>query len=517
LNLKLSAYRHFFFGALLIFLCAYTGSAQKKTKIKLIQADQLVGDQSSGDDLNIFVGNVIFEHDSAFLYCDSAVYNSRRNNLDAFGNVHILLSDTLSLYGDVLNYSGNTRIVTVTGNVKLVDNDATLITDRMVYKRTTKIAYYTTGGKIISEENELVSERGYYYTLLKEVYFKNDVFLTNPDYIVKSDSLMYNTSTEIAYISGPTTIWGDDEFLYAEDGWYDTRNDRSKLTRNSYMTYKEQYLAGDTIFYDKLNDAGAAYGNILIRDTVKNIIVTGNFADYRRAGGYAFATDSAVAVLIDKRDSLFLHADTLRIAFDSLQEPEKLLAFYKSKFFKKDLQGMCDSLVYNFRDSTITMYNKPALWTQDNQLTAEVITIYSSGQKVDSMHLVNSAFIISIDKYNPDKFNQIKGKNMTGYFKDNELYKIAVDGNSETIYFVREEDGSMIGINKAASSNMEIRISKRQIKDIVYRDQPDATLYNEKEFPVQELLLRDFKWLGSNRPEKKNDIFIWDIGDKPLK
>ena len=203
---------------LVMLFCIPDMQAQKKTKIKLIRADQLVGDQSTGDDLNIFVGNVIFEHDSAFLYCDSAVYNSKRNNLDAYDQVHIKVSDTMNLFGDVLNYDGNTRIATMIGNVRLVDNDATLYTDRLIFNRTTEVAYYTTGGKIISDENELVSKKGYYFTQLKDLYFKNEVVLINPDYLVESDSLMYNTSSEIAYITGPTTIQGEDEFLYA-GGW----------------------------------------------------------------------------------------------------------------------------------------------------------------------------------------------------------------------------------------------------------------------------------------------------------
>ena len=180
-----------------------------------------------------------------------------------------------------------------------------------------------------------------------------------------------------------------------------------------------------------------------------------------------------------------------------LKSQKKLLAYYKTKFFKKDLQGMCDSLVYDFKDSTINMFKSPALWTQDNQITADRITIFSSNQRVDSMHMDHSAFIISIDKYDAEKFNQIRGKNMIGYFNNNELNRISVEGNSETIYFVREENGDLMGINKAFSSNMEIRIDARQIKDIVYVEQPDATLYNENDFSEQEMELKGFKWLGT--------------------
>ncbi len=490
--------------------------AQKKTKIQLERADNLIGSKTNGIDLNIFIGNVIFKHEGTFLYCDSAVFNTSANNLDAFGKVHVLVNDTLSLYGDVLNYDGNTKIAIVTGDVKLVDNRSTLTTNRLVYNRNTQIAFYTTNGKIVNKDNTLTSKRGFYHTDINELYFKDSVVLVNPEYVLNSDTLRYNTATEIAYISGPTTIKGKDEFLYAEDGWYDTKSDRSELKQNPSLSYKEQFLSGDSIYYDKESGVGKAFGHVLMKDTVQNIVLKSQFADYRRRDGYAYSTDSAVAILIDKTDSLFMHADTLKMIFDTLENPTHLKSFFHTKFYRTDLQGKCDSLVYSFNDSTIAMFGRPALWTQANQLTANQITIYSSGQKIDSLFLDNASFIISVDKFDISKYNQIKGKNMTGYFKENELYQIDVEGNSETVYFVREEDGGLMGINKAISSDMRILINQRQISEIYYFQQPEATLYPEKEFPVEELKLKDFKWLGNQRPKSKYEIFLWEDEPQPV-
>jgi len=490
--------------------------AQKKTKIQLDRADNLIGSKAKGADLNTFVGNVIFKHEGATLFCDSAIFNNMANNLDAFGKVQVLVNDTLSLFGDVLNYDGNTRIAIVTGNVKLVDNRATLTTDRLIYDRTTKIAFYTTGGRIVNNDNNLVSRNGYYHTDINEFFFKDSVVLVNPDYVLHSDTLRYNTASEIAFISGPTTIKGNDEFLYAESGWYDTQSSKSELWKHPSLTYKEQFLSGDSIYYDKESGVGKVFRNVFMKDSIQNIILKSEFADYRRKDGYAYITDKAMAILIDEADSLFLHADSLKMTFDTLQNPTYLKSFYHTKFFKPDLQGKCDSLAYNFSDSTISMLGRPALWTQANQLTANKIIMYNSGQHIDSLWLNTAAFIISIDKYDLTKYNQIKGKNMRGYFKDNELYRINVDGNSETVYFVRQEDGSLIGINKAVSSSMKILIKNRAISDIFYFQQPDATLYPEKEYPKEELKLKDFKWLGKERPKSKSDIFIWEEEPAPV-
>lgn len=503
-------------GIFLIFLFLLTSpyaviQAQNKTKIRIVNADHLLGDNVSGEELNIFVGNVIFEHDSAFLYCDSAVLYSKINSVEAHHNVRVKVSDTLNLYGDVLYYDGNTRIATVTGDVILEDNDATLYTDRLIYDRNTAIAFYKTWGKIVSDDNELTSTTGYYHTNQKMLYFKKDVQMVNPDYLLRSDTLVFNTATEVAIISGPTRITGEDEFLYTEEGLYNTQTGYTQLELNSYMTYKEQYLAGDTIYYDKEAGVGEVFGNVFLKDTVQNLIVTGNYADYHRKDGYAYATDSATVIMVDEKDSLFMHADTLRLTFDSTDSPERLLAYYKCRYYKKDLQGMTDSLVYSFSDSTIKMYYNPIIWTQGNQMSAEQVIIYSSNQNVDSMYMILSSFIVSLDKFGLEKYNQIKGKSMVAYFDRNELYLVKVNGNSETIYFVREEDGNLIGINKAESSTMEIWIKEREVVDIYYFDSPAAQLYPEKELPSDMHYLRDFKWRDEERPKNKFDIYFWPV------
>ncbi|MBE0637685.1 MAG: organic solvent tolerance protein OstA [Bacteroidales bacterium] len=483
--------------------------AQKKTTIKLVEADKMIGSQSVGEDLNIFTGNVIFEHDSVLLYCDSAVLRSKSNQLNAFKNVHIHVNDTLNLYGDKLDYNGNTRVANITDNVKLVDNKAILTTSWLIYNRNTEIAYYTTHGKIVSDTNELTSRMGYYHTQTKMLYFNKDVVLINPSYRLESDTLVYDTFSDIAYISGPTTIVGDEEFIYAEDGWYETKTGKSRLMINPYVKRKEQFLSGDTIYYDKENSAGTVHGNAFLKDTAQNVIIQGNYVNYRRNDGYAWATQKPWATFVDKSDSLFLHADTLYMAFDSTNKASDLFAYHQCKFYRTDLQGMCDSLNYKFADSTITMFFNPVVWTQENQITAELIKLFSSNRAIDSMWMLNSAFIISSDKFKPNDYNQIKGKNMTAYFDANELHKIIVVGNAETIYFVREENGGLIGINKAFASNMEIRVADRQVTDIYYFDQPDATLYPENEIPPNEIKLRDFKWRINDRPRQKEDIFIW--------
>ena len=488
---------------------AVNAFSQQKTKITLIRANDLKYDERIGKNIERLIGDVILKQDSTLFYCDSAYLNKKDNNFDAFGHVHVDVNDSTDIYSDILNYKGSTKIAYLHHNVILEDNRAILYTDHLTYFRLTGIADYKTGGRIVSDTNVLTSKIGYYYTNDKEFFFKDSVVLTNPDYVMYSDTLKYNTETEVAFILGPTNIIGEEDSIYCERGKYDTKNDVAYLKQNAFIRHNEQQMYGDSIYFDSGHEYGEAYDDILIRDTLQDIAITGNYAEFDRVDGYAFVTDSAVAIMIDKYDSLFLHADTLLIMSDSLDHAESIYAYYKVKFFREDLQGLCDSMVYYIPDSTVTLFNGPILWTEDNQLFADTIRIVNKNDEVDSMVLVNSCFIISMDDTLDRTYNQIKGKNMVGYFKRNRIYKITVSGNSETLYFVREEDRNLIGVNKALSSKMLIFLENNEIITITYIDRPDAVLYPNGEIPQDNLRLKGFKWQGEHRPKTKWDIFKW--------
>jgi hypothetical protein len=198
--------------------------------------------------------------------------------------------------------------------------------------------------------------------------------------------------------------------------------------------------------------------------------------------------------------------DTVKFSNDSLAEKHRMiLAYRRVKFFRKDLQGKCDSLAYVSNDSLMKMFNKPVLWSDENQLTAKFIKIKISDGKVYKLQMTENSFIIS--KEDSLRFNQIKGKNMMGLFSENELYKIDVFGNGESVYFAKDDqDGSFIGVNKAVCTNISISIKEKKVDKITMKNSPDAVMYPIKELPPQELILKDFIWRGAERPSKKGDL-----------
>lgn len=495
-----------FFLAILIGFSSFV-QAQKPRQIKLIHADNLRYDEKLGKNIQRLIGNVKLLHDSTYLYCDSAYLDESNNSFTGFNDVHIDVNDTLDIFSRLLYYDGNTRVAELHDSVKLIDKRATLTTDVLIYDRKTRVARYFTGGKIVDEHNVLTSIKGYYYTNNNEAFFKDSVVLTNPDYVMNSDTLRYNTETEIAHFTGPTTITSEENLIYCENGWYNTKTDVSQFDENAYIQTPEQLIKGDSMYYDRTIDFGKAYDNVSITDTVHDFIISGHYGEFWKANGYSFVTDSTEAILIDRLDSLFLHADTLWVDFDSTQKAKRMHAYHQAKFFRYDLQGMTDSLIYDFVDSAIRMYKEPVLWSEENQLTSDSVHILITDNEIDSMVLYNTAFIISRD--DTGTFNQIKGRQMTGYFMENDLRKVKVKGNSQTIYFVREEDGNLIGIQKILSSDMLIYLRENEIKTITYISQPKGSLFPERELTREELFIKGFNWYGDRRPLSRKDIYIW--------
>lgn len=501
-------YFSFFLAAMLLILMFHpTTRAQQPRQIELVRADRMRDGSHIGEDVRRLINNVHFRHEDTDMYCDSAYLFSATNSIRAFGNVHIQASDTVHIYGDMLDYNGNTRLAELTGNVKMVDPQMTLTSKQLYYDLDENTAWYRTGGRIVDLENVLTSREGFYYADLKHFFFKDDVVLTNPEYVMHADTLKYNTMTEVAYFFGPTTIVSEENTIFCRNGWYDTRNDIARFSKDAWFTNQEQSLTGDTLFYDRNLGYGRADNNIVMRDSVQNTVITGHFAEHFEKDGMSVVTREALMIHIADNDSLFLHADTLRSVIDENNELRWVYAYNRVRFFRHDIQGLCDSLVYSFNDSIIYLYHEPVLWTDVHQLTAQRIEIKTSDEEVETIELFDAAFIVSEEE--EVGFNQVKGRNMKGYFRDNEMWRIDVYGNGETLYFVREEDGAVVGLNKALSSDIIIYIEDNKVTGIRFLSQPEATMIPPEEITEEDRELRNFRWLIDRRPFSREDVFIW--------
>jgi len=218
----------------------------------------------------------------------------------------------------------------------------------------------------------------------------------------------------------------------------------------------------------------------------------------------ATVTDSALLMMYSEEDTLYLHADTLRTIPDTIPDEKIVKAFYGARFFRSDMQGIADSLVYFTADSTVQLYRNPVVWSESHQLSADFIEMQQKTNAPDEMHLKNNSFIIS--KLDSVRYDQIKGKNMTGFVVDNELKRIDVNGNGQTLYYARE-DSAIIGLNRAESANISIQFKEGQVFKIIFLRAPQGQLKPLFQINEDEKRLSGFEWKISQRPLSVQDLF----------
>ncbi len=498
------------FSAGRVFCQDQTEERAGKKKIEILHSSEGIEEveASTGKKITRLMGDVRIKHNEIFMNCDSAHFYTEYNQIKAYSKININQGDTLHLKGDSLFYDGGIEDASVDGNVELIDKETHLFTNSIKYDVANKVARYNDHGRIINGKNTLTSIIGIYYISENLFHFKDSVKIVNPDYVMTADTMDYNSKSEIAFFTGPSEMKGDSLYLYCEKGWYDTKNDVSRIWKNAVINNRLQVIKGDSMFYDGPTGYGESFMNTTITDTTNNIIVKGNYAWYYKKPEKFLVTKKAQFIQVSKKDSLFLHADTINsitATEASLKKDYRLLkAFHGCRIYSQDLQAKCDSLSYSFRDSVIRLYRDPVIWSKENQLVSDSIAIFTKNRQTDRMELYNSAFVTSqVDSL---RFNQVKGRSLTGFFKNNELYKIDIKGNGETIYYLLDGD-QLVGVNSAKCARIEIFVDKGKITGINEYQNPEGTIDPPGNVSHKSVKLEGFKWLDQIRPKDKSDIF----------
>lgn len=504
-----------FLFAIVIICFAFTSYAQKgKAKIEIKHTDVMSGDK----ELRRLQGNVIFKHEDAYMYCDSAISYAKDNRFEAFGHVKIVNKD-VTVYGDTLFYSSLTKMASLRGDIKMTHGSMMLTTHFLDYDLKQNLGFYQNGGKIIDETNILQSNIGRYYVNDKMLFFKNNVELKNPNYIMKTDTLKYKTGTNIAYFVGPTTVTSDENRIYTTNGWYNTKTDQAQVFENSYINQNAYYIYGDDMFYDRGKDEGIIKKNAIVMDTSQQLTLYAQYAHYNGKKKSVVLTDSTLVVKVFNNDSLFLHSDSILFnqytiaSSDSTSVNDSITyeviqAYHKTRFYKSDIQGVCDSLVYNSLDSMIYLCTKPIIWSEENQMTGFDIRIkLGKGNKsIEQIIIQSDAFVIA--KSDEDKYNQMKGKSLIGYIKNEELYKVDIFQNGETLYYMKDKD-EIVGVNRALCNDISAYLKKGKIDQIVFKNKPEGVFSPLNQFPEKLARMDKFKWYEYARPINMQDLYEW--------
>ena len=507
---------------LLFFLLSTLVASSQTRKIQIENSEYQFADEEKYPGATVLLGKVKIKHDGIILTCQKAFYFKGKNFFKAIGNVVIKQGDTITQTSNYTDYDANSKQALSWGNVVLKDPTMTLTSDTLHFDRLNQKLFYNSFATIKDPTNTLKSKNGNYYLENKKFTATTRVTVVNPEHHLVSNHLDYYTESGLTYLYGPSTITNtqNENKIYCERGFYNTKTDISHFVKNAKLYLKERTVEGDSLYYDKKKGFASATNNIRVIDTVQNFITKGNYAEIFELKDSLFIIKKAVAISIVEKDSMFIHGDTLLIT----GKPERRIVrtYHNVKIFKSDLQGKCDSIHTNQATGLTKMFKNPVLWSDRNQITGDTIHLLSNveTEKLDSLKVLNNAFIVSKDSLSENDFNQIKGRNMFGKFEKNKLRLLLVKGNAESVYFNRNEETSVLEtITKEISSNIEFTLAQGQIETIKYLKTSDGKTYPPSQLPDDVRILKGFIWREDEQPKKMEDIFIKDGEEKesPIK
>ena len=481
-------------------------------RVYLKHADMLrfnqYGEHAGAQILN---GNVAFLHKGALLTCDSAYFYQESNSFKAFGHVKMRQGDTLSLTSDYAFYDGDNQMAEARHNVLLRHRGTKLYTDSLNYDRLYNIGYFFEGGKMVDRNNVLVSDWGEYDTETRKAVFNYNVNLRNPKFTLTTDTLHYDTRTSLANIVGPSVIRSKESVIHTSEGNYNTNTGRARLYGRSTMSNKGKEITGDSLFYDEKRGISQGYRNVIYKDTQKKNELHCNYLWYNEKNGFAFATENPVMMEYSQKDTLFVHSDTIKVITYHLNTDSVYRTahcYNKVRAFRNDVQAVCDSLVYNTKDSCMTMYRDPIAWSGDRQLLGEEIQVFMKDSTIDRAHIINQALTAELM---PDKehYQQLSSKEMFAYFTKGQITQTEAIGNVRSIYYpVDDKDSTLMGLVYIETDTMKMFMRDRQLQKI-WTSKTDGTWYPMTQIPPERYKLDGFTWFDYIRPINKDDIYEW--------
>ena len=503
---------------------------QERKIIEIIEAGRFTKDEdkypkanilSKGDNLRV----KLF-HDGAIITSDKTFFYSKENRFNANGSVLLKQGDTLELKSQYLKYNGDEGKAKAWGKVVLKQPDMTLKTDTLYLDRILNIAYYDSNGIIEDEENLLRSKKGRYFINNKKYSFKTGVKINNPRYDIESENLDYNLISKNALFFGPTLITGNDYEIHCEKGNFDLRSSIGNFQKNPKIFYNNKIIEGDSLFYNESINYASASRRVIITDTINKSILRGEYGEVYKDKDSAIITKRALAINIIENDSLYIHADTLI----GTGPPDKriLRGYYGVKILKSDIRGISDSIYFDESKGKIELHKKPlskkqiqilslrsrlklnpVIWFNDSQMSGNEIYLLTDlkTRKLDSLLIFGNTFVIDQDSINKNNYNQIEGMDLNGDFINGGLNNLQVLKNIKVIYYLYNDKGDLIGIDKTICSELKIKLESNEIKNITFYTSPEGNVHPEDKLDPNLKLLEGFIWRKSERPESLDDLF----------
>ncbi|MBO4333134.1 MAG: hypothetical protein J5875_08225 [Paludibacteraceae bacterium] len=458
-------------------------------------------------DCQVLKGNVRFRQDRAVMFCDSAYFYTGQNSFDAFGHVRVV-QDSTTLTANKMFYDGNIKLMRIREDITMTSGRMTLKTNKLDFFRDKNYAYYDNGATINDPSFQLVSRIGYYYPGSKKAIFKGNVDLNGTDYRITTDTLTYNSKTSEAWVLGPSKIYRDSFIISSNQAYMNNSVGEFKLYRRSKVDNERntRHVEADTILYNRAKGTAKLYGRIVIDDLNQHMSMYGDRGELAQQPlSNGFLTKNAYIKEYSTTDTLFLRADTLTL--ETKTDSSRIVeGRNRVRFYRNDFQGKSQLMRFYTKDSVVFMYGRPVLWSDANQMTGDTVKMYMKNKRPDFLRIVGNSLVVQRD--DSVNFNQIKGNDLEGFFKESNLHKVVVKGNAMSVYFPKDKKGDLIGVNHNIGSQMSIFLNEqRKLDKILLEPGTEGTMYPPFEAPKEVLFLKGFSWMQDIRPKRPSEIF----------
>jgi lipopolysaccharide export system protein LptA len=475
-------------------------------------------------------GHVKLQSEKTFFYCDSLAMNHKDNFIEAFGNVHINDNDSTDIYSQYMKYFVDTKYIIFQKKVLLKDGRGILSTENLTYDMNTHIGNYLNGGKVVNKKTTVTSKEGTYYADTKDVYFKKDVVLHDPAYDLTADSLLYNNDQQLATFITTTFIRDSSgRTIRTKEGFYDMKNHRAQFGERPTITDGSQAITADSIRFDDSLGLSTAKGNSVFRDTAQNIVVISNYMQGNKKTNSFLATQKPIIIIKQDKDSIYIAGDSVvsgQIPDSVLNTPDSVqgmpiartarnpsdstLRFFRVyhhvRIFSDSLQAVADSLYYSGLDSIFRLYTNPVAWAGGYQITGDTMFLYTKNKKPDRLYVFENGLVVG--KAGDYMYNQVKGNTINGYFKDGVIDFMRAKGSAESVYYIKDDSMALVGVNRVNKADVIDMIFKNKaLYKVVLRNDADGVMYPIRKVNLDEMKLRNFKWLENLRPKTKEELF----------
>ena len=415
-------------------------------------------------------------------------------------------------------YNADTREAYFLKDVRLKDPEYTMTTDTLLYDVEHEKATFVSATTIRDGRTVIRTRSGSYELRTGNAQFGKRPVIEDSTQFVSAENIRYDKRSgagvaegNVVYrdtSQGVTILAGRTEFSNA-DG-------RLLASRRPVMVLRQDddslFIAADTLFSIRLpaSDSMAMaipHSNThpgmekptelsLQKDSATEKADRNDAPGKRTEGrGGEGNAPAPSGVGIPRTDTTVASIDSVRL----------FRAFHRVRIFSDSMQAVCDSLAYSTTDSVFRLFQDPILWARGSQVTGDTMHLLTQNQKPKEFVVLERGF--SVSRTPEDLFNQIRGNQLNGYFRDGSIERIRSKGNAESLYYLQDEDSAYFGLNHAKADAITLYFIDRELKRIAWVNGVEGVTYPFRQIPADKRELPGFKWREGLRPKSRLELF----------